>query len=557
MYRNHLDGRIANKVTAFMTKEHAEATRGDMVSAIQSGTGEIFRKMTCYMKTIPGSDAFLLDMKHQAVAVYRSLLLMEQRTPILFSTTSAAEQYSLFTQLGLELLSNPPVGHEGPPCLLDADAGGDWARRFQRTSVDPVAVQMLTYEQLFSLRRLRHAYFCVDDFVTGNEEQGRGAEHEHDNQWFGGGVGAPRGSAMLDTSCRNTTRYYRTGRGRAHMYEYLRGKIGTARRPRGMTEEAWSTRSAAYKAAAYKDPRDHPAGMIPHQVPDRFERSAREADVNDSQQLLNVHRCHKKRCLVRCRHRAIKNPKARVFILGTPAEVKALVDACDTFGRLQLLVGIAVMDLVPNAKKRHAKIHKMAVSKVNELHLDATPTVYDAVFDKGFVLVGRGGAVKFMKLTCKELRQATRRFKCKRYHPLPPLKRMRIARSMRKKVGSVHKLVIKYPRSSGLGAMQNPQLIFQGRARGDEAGGCHPLERRLLTYRHDCAVNGDDQWMIAGDSGILYSLKYPLKDNKFGKTQTETMMATLTPKTVTISVMMFILERKRWPMGLTTTVMTS
>jgi len=169
MYRNHLDGRIANKVTAFMTKEHAEATRGDMVSAIQSGTGEIFRKMTCYMKTIPGSDAFLLDMKHQAVAVYRSLLLMEQRTPILFSTTSAAEQCSLFTQLGLELLSNPPVGLEGPPCLLDADAGGDWARRFQRTSVDPVAVQMLTYEQLFSLRRLRHAYFCVDDFVTGNE----------------------------------------------------------------------------------------------------------------------------------------------------------------------------------------------------------------------------------------------------------------------------------------------------------------------------------------------------------------------------------------------------
>ena len=108
MCRNHLDGRIANKVTAFMTKEHAGATRGDMVEAIQSGTGEIFSEMTCHMKTIPDSDAFLLDMKDQAVAVHRSLLLIGQRMPILFSTTSAAEQCSLFTQLGLELLSNPP-----------------------------------------------------------------------------------------------------------------------------------------------------------------------------------------------------------------------------------------------------------------------------------------------------------------------------------------------------------------------------------------------------------------------------------------------------------------
>ena len=112
-----------------MDKEVAEMQRGELTSMMAGDdSSELFTKMACYFKDVPGTPGY--HHYHQCVgkAYHRTLALTEQRTASYFQTMTSAEPHSPFIQAMLHTAANPvPPGVEGIT-VGDYDPGS-WVER--------------------------------------------------------------------------------------------------------------------------------------------------------------------------------------------------------------------------------------------------------------------------------------------------------------------------------------------------------------------------------------------------------------------------------------------
>ena len=484
---------------AYMSTEQAEMNREELASAIRSGdpNDELFASMTSYLKDIPGSAAQQYTRSQEAIAIYRSILLMEQNHPALFYTQSSAEHLAPFTQAILATLDGPPVAADPVPDLRTHDAGDDYERRCQLVSQDPVASQMAAFELLDSSRRMMFRLVGVEDHTGAHEDQDRGGgEHMHLCCCLGSGQGVPRSEAMDPAKDWYCPPYIQTKKGQQHHVRYFKDWIATAK-SNGDTEEESRISADEFRQLAHRDPRKHPAGHLRLDGPtdDPEVVAAKEATVNQQQALAQAHRCSNDRCLVEDRRRTIKRPVAKVFVLGTPAQVKALGAAVPDLSDVRRLVAEGLTMLVPANKRRFAKVHSVKMSRAGQIHVDATPTVHRSV--------GCGLLVAALPLKWLTTEQQSYRRYCKRGHPVAPNEECRLARSARRQVDDRHMLVAKVPREAGLGAYQNQYLARSGGSGDDIAN----------TF----GVDADAQTMPEASNATKHCIKHPHKSAKHNR----------------------------------------
>ena len=510
LYRFHLDKRTSNRVMAFMTADQAQMSRAELKEAIRAADpgDPLFASMTTYLKDVPGSSAMQYVRSQEAVAIYRTILLMEQNHPALFWTMSSAEHLSVFTQAMLGTLDDPPPAGDAPPNLRDFDGGADYERRYRLVANDPVASQMSAFEQLDSSRRFLFTHLGVNDWTGAHEDQDRGGgEHSHFNCYLAPGMGVPRSEAMNPDVPWHCGPYISTRAGQEHHVRFFDKWITTASGNGMEADEYWST-LAAHRDRAYKDPRNHPAGRMRQEefTDDPVEMSHRELEVNMDQALLQVHKCTKRRCLKEDRRPTIFHAIGKcVFVLGTPAQMAALSDIQPDLSVVRRDLLALFKSIASPESRRFVKIHNVKVSRASQLHVDATMTVATLAKDSTDPLTVCGVTLEYCPL-----RNQRRVLYCNRAHPLPANKKYRIARSARRpfgkhaaavtfdKTATSHCLISKAEREP-IAAMQN-QYVGLGVAGENLA--------------NTLGTNSDMQIMPGDSSNIEYAVKYPHKQQQ-------------------------------------------
>ena len=524
-YRFHIDGLTADRTRAYMDKEAAEMQRGELTSMMAGDdSSELFAKMACYFKDVPGTPGY--HHYHQSIgkAYYRTLALIEQRSMSYFQTMTSAEPHSPFIQAMLHTAANPVLpGVEGIT-VSDFDPGS-WVERHGRVSGDPGVTHLASIEQLFSLQKFSHAIHGADprpntDNVCAVEGQKRGiGEHLHDNIVIGMNMGLPRPlSTDPDERSIHPRPAFRTAVGLEHIQRYFAGAVGVAHAG-GVADDKWTAHLRAIRRASFAAPSTHPAagpdreGDVAAAAPDHYRGACddRAARQNEGLQQLQMHVCRHDRCLKVYNKAAIKSPKSKVIVLGTSVAVRRLISDCGE-DKVAHEVNMALRRLDYGRKRRHCKVHAVKPSRAPQMHCDVTPTVLEAAVAAGHVVVF-GTELKVYLLADKEVL-----YYCSRGHPAPPRSKPVIKRSARKSgdpqlaVDMPLRVVYRPERENSLAAAwSNPHAAFG-------AGGC--------CFGGAQASNGDLTVLIA-ESGVGHTFKYTLKEGPFGVMQSECLRKAL------------------------------
>ena len=498
MYRFHLDRRHTNRILACMSREQAEMSRADLRAAIQEANpnSPLFSSMTAYLSDIPGSDAMQHRRSEEAVATYRTILLMEQNHPALFVTQSSAEHLTPFTQAVLGTPDAPPPAGSDPPDLRTYDAGSDCEQRCRLVAEDPVASQMGAFELLWSCRKLLFEQVGAGDYTGAHEDQDRRiGEHSHFCVCLAGGNGVPRSEAMDPAADWHCKPYIATKKGQQHHVGFYKHWVTTAG-TNGQAPEDYSKVFTRFKQEAYDDPCQHPAGYVRLNDPtsDTETVAQRKVRVNLEQALVQKHTCRRDRCLREDRRKTILNPVGKsVFVLGTVPEVAALHERQPDLAELERQLLALFRSIVPPDKLQFVKLHSVKVSRAGQLHVDATPTVNSFASSSPGPLKVSGLVLSYFPLKAQVYR-----LYCTGGHPHRPNPEYRLVRSARKTTtDGKHRLLGKVSREAAMPMMQNQYLSLSG-GHG---------ENLANTF----GVNGDAQIIPSSSSNVECAVKCPHK----------------------------------------------
>lgn len=137
-YRWHKESAIRDRVSAYLDRNEPNMTREEARAACENGSSALVRRMTVHLKDVVGSSSYHYQKQMEAGAIVDTLLYLEQRTPMTFTTQSNAEVYSKYAHLCYEVAHRLRSVGEARLADPDVELTDDWSIRYARLANDPV-----------------------------------------------------------------------------------------------------------------------------------------------------------------------------------------------------------------------------------------------------------------------------------------------------------------------------------------------------------------------------------------------------------------------------------
>ena len=137
-HRWHKASAIRDRVSAYLDRNEANMTREEARAACENGSSDLVKRMNVCLKDVVGSSSYHYQKQMEAGAIVDTLLCLEQRTPMTFTTQSNAEVHSKHAHLCHEVAHR--LRSVGEARLADptVELTDDWSIRHARLANDPV-----------------------------------------------------------------------------------------------------------------------------------------------------------------------------------------------------------------------------------------------------------------------------------------------------------------------------------------------------------------------------------------------------------------------------------